>query len=101
MALNYLSIPGKITYIYVIINLTYSVATSVDVERAFSQGRLILSHVRSRLSVQSTRALMCLGGWSKLGYVKDGDIKGVIAGLAEIPEGKEEPQLEKDWDIIS
>ncbi|KAF8812018.1 hypothetical protein BYT27DRAFT_7014683, partial [Phlegmacium glaucopus] len=48
------------------------------VERVFSQGRLLLSHIRSRLSVQSTRALMCLGVWSILGYVKDSDVKGVI-----------------------
>ncbi|KAJ7933627.1 hypothetical protein B0H13DRAFT_1592206, partial [Mycena leptocephala] len=35
-------------------------ATSVDVERVFSRGRLLLSHVWNRLSAQSTRALMCL-----------------------------------------
>ena len=46
-------------------------ATSVDVERVFSKGRLILSHVRNGLSVQSTRALMCIGAWSRMGLVKD------------------------------
>ncbi|KDR79571.1 hypothetical protein GALMADRAFT_47315, partial [Galerina marginata CBS 339.88] len=51
MALDYLSIP----------------ATSTDVERLFSRGRLILSHTRSRLSPQSTRALLCLGSWSLAG----------------------------------
>ena len=44
--------------------LTSIVATSVDVERVFSKGRILLSHVRNRLSVQSTWALMCLGAWS-------------------------------------
>lgn len=73
------------------------VATSVDVERVFSQGRLLLSHVRSRLSVQSTRALMCLGIWSKMGYVKDSDIKAVVIN----PELKgEEGELAEDWDVI-
>jgi hypothetical protein len=74
-------------------------ATSVGVERVFSQGRLILSHVRSRLSVQSTRALMCLSGWSLLGYVKDSDVKAVTA-LAEVPRNQPEEDLASDWDAI-
>ncbi len=73
-------------------------ATSVDVERVFSQGRLLLSHVRNRLSVQSTRALMCLGVWSKMGYVKDEDIKAV----AVKPElDCDEVELPLGWDNIS
>lgn len=64
----------------------------------FSQGRLLLSHVRSRLSVQSTRALLCLGIWSELGLVKDSDIK---AGLGlDIVCGEEEEYLVEDWDAI-
>ena len=72
-------------------------ATSVDVERIFSQGRILLSHIRSRLTVQSTRALMCLGIWSLKGFVKDGD----ILAAAVLPEviGEEE-DLELDWDAI-
>ena len=50
-------------------------ATSVDIERVFSKGRLLLSHVRNRLSVESTRALLCLGAWSRLGFVNSSDIK--------------------------
>jgi hypothetical protein len=72
-------------------------ATSVDVERVFSQGRLLLSHVRSRLSVQSTRALMCLGVWSLLGFVKDKDILQA-AVLPEV-DGAED-KLNLDWDMI-
>lgn len=72
-------------------------ATSVDVERTFSQGRLVLSHVRSRLSVQSTRALLCLGVWSLMGYVKDSDIEAA-AILPEV-DGEEEA-LANDWDDI-
>jgi hypothetical protein len=49
-------------------------ATSVDVERVFSYGRLLLSHVRNRLSVDSTRALLCLGAWSRLGFVNKEDL---------------------------
>lgn len=72
-------------------------ATSVDVERTFSQGRLVLSHVRSRLSVQSTRALLCLGVWSTMGYVKDSDVLNA-AVLPDI-EGEEE-DLAEDWDAM-
>lgn len=75
----------------------YFTATSVDVERVFSKGRLLLSHVRNRLSVQSTRALMCLGVWSLMGYVKDSDVKAVT-GKAEIEGDKEE--LPEGWDNI-
>lgn len=58
---------------------------------------MILSHVRSRLSVQSTRALLCVGVWSLLGYVWDDDVKAA----AVLPEVKgEEEDLAADWDSI-
>ena len=71
-------------------------ATTVDVERVFSQGRLVLSHVRSRLSVQSTRALLCLGAWCQRGLVKSSQIK---AALGDEIVG-EESKLPTDWDTI-
>lgn len=58
--------------------LTDLLATSVEVERTFSKGRQLLSYQRSRLSSKSTRAVMCLGEWSKLGYVEDKDISSVV-----------------------
>ncbi|KAG6888382.1 hypothetical protein C0992_008636 [Termitomyces sp. T32_za158] len=75
MALDYLSIP----------------ATSVDVEWLFSHGRLLLSHTRNRLSNGSTRALLCLGSWSLMGFVKDedlahGDDLDEISGFIELQE---------------
>jgi hypothetical protein len=72
-------------------------ATSVNVERVFSKGRILLSHLHSRLSVQSTRALMCVGAWSLMGYVKNNDVRAV-AMLPEV-EGDEE-ELDNAWDII-
>jgi hypothetical protein len=75
----------------------YRLATSVNVERVFSKGQILLSHLRSRLSVQSTRALMCIGAWSLMGYMKDNDIKAVT-GLPEV-DGNEE-DLEDNWDMI-
>ena len=78
--------------------LTSSVATSVDVERVFSKGRILLSHLHNRLSVQSTRALMCLGAWSLMGYVRDSDVKAVTM-LPDLEDDEEEP-LEENWDMI-
>ncbi|SJL03663.1 uncharacterized protein ARMOST_16509 [Armillaria ostoyae] len=86
MALNYLSIP----------------ATSVDVERVFSRGRILLSHIRNRLSAQSTRALLCLGQWSLHGYVHDDDILAAAA-LPEVPDGEGEDGdflMPDGWDLI-
>lgn len=72
-------------------------ATSVDIERVFSKGRLVLSHVHNRLSVQSTRALMCLGDWSKKGLVHDRDVLQV----ASLPDMKDtEEELEDGWDSL-
>src|SRR3981189_674270 len=98
MALDYLTIPGE-CIIYIpshILNIIF-IATSTDVERIFSRGRLLLSHVCNRLLVQSTRALMCLGAWSELGYVRDEDVLAVTvqADLAD-----NEMELPEDWDAI-
>ena len=71
----------------------------MDVERVFSQGRIVLSHLRSRLSVQSTRALMCLGVWSRLGYVKDIDIRAVVI-LPEVSTKTKAAEIAIGWDAI-
>jgi len=78
--------------------LTSSVATSIDVERVFSKGRILLSHLCNRLSVQSTRALMCLGAWSLMGYIRYSDVKAVTM-LPDLEDDDEEP-LEENWDAI-
>jgi len=67
------------------------------VERVFSKGRLLLSHVRNRLTVDSTRALLCLGTWSKLGFVNKEDLLAA-AVLPEVKEGEEDPP--DDFDLI-
>ena len=72
-------------------------ATSVDVECVFSRSRILLSHVRNRSSAQTTQALMCLGAWSLMGYIKDNDIKAVTV-VPEVEGEKEE--LADDWDAI-
>ena len=68
----------------------------MDVERVFSKGRLILSHTRNGLSVGSMRALMCLGCWSRLGYVKDSDIHAA-AVLPEVTEKDGDDGKDEVW----
>jgi hypothetical protein len=74
-------------------------ATSVDVERVFSKGRLVLSHVRNRLSAQTTCTLLCLGAWSLLGYVLSNDVLSVTC-LPDLEEGEEEEIPGENWDMI-
>lgn len=73
-------------------------ATSTDVKHILSQGRLVLSHIWNRLLAQSTCALLCLGNWSLLGYIKDKDITAVTV----LPEvlGDEDEELEAGWDSL-
>lgn len=109
MALDYLSIPGKSarlmrSYCFSIAIVTYMsviiLATSVAVERFFSQGRILLSHVRNRLSAELTRAVLCVGQWSKLKLVTDEDVLAVTAE-PEL-EGEESiSELTNGWDHIA
>ncbi|KAJ3574247.1 hypothetical protein NP233_g1903 [Leucocoprinus birnbaumii] len=80
MALNYHSVP----------------ATSVAVERAFSQGRILLSHIRNRLSAESTRALLCLGAWYRSGLVDMNDINAA-AKLPEVNETPDDMDVDDDF----
>ncbi len=73
----------------------YPTASSVEVERAFSQGRLLITHVRNRLTGQTARALMCLGSWSLLGLIHSEDIDRVTR-LAQVPEA----DGNKDGDVL-
>ena len=82
-----------------IISLIDPAATSVDVERTFSKGRILLSHLRNRLSVESTRALLCLGVWSAMGYVRDSDVR--VETLQPIIDEEETlDELKDGWDTI-
>lgn len=75
----------------------YLLVTSVGVEQLFSQVRLLLSHVRSWLTAQSTRALLCLGLWSQLNLIKNEDVLKVTS----LPNVKvDEEELDKGWDCI-
>ena len=67
-------------------------------ERLFSRGRLLLSHVCSQLSAQSTHTLLCLGTWSQLKLVKTEDVMKVST-LPDV-KGDEEEVFEDGWDNI-
>lgn len=104
MALDYLTIPGEsmpaLLYGFILTCFyhTFFTATSVDVECLFSKGCLLLSHMHSYLMAQSTRALLCLGYWSRLKLVKTEDVVK-ISSLPDVEDGDEQ-ELKDGWDRI-
>lgn len=74
-------------------------ATAVDVEQVFSKGRLCLSHIRNRLSAQTTRALLCVGEWSRLELVHMDNVKKA-AELPDLEEDEDEDVIQEGWDRI-
>ena len=101
MVLDYLTIPGVFfnpSSTSVSSSICFLPATSVDVERIFSCGHHILSHIRGWLSAQLTRALLCLGSWSLLGLVKNTDVLAVT--VLDDVEGNEELELDDGWNSI-
>lgn len=42
---------------------------------------------------------MCLGVWSRLGYVKDSDVKAVT-NQPDLKDGEAEPELKDNWAMI-
>jgi hypothetical protein len=94
MARDYLCIPGGFYFFKLnVFSNPYISATSIDVERLFSKGRLILSHVRNRLSAGTTRELLCLNNWIGQGLVMPEDLKEA-AGLPEVLDDC--PEKEQD-----
>jgi hypothetical protein len=53
-----------------------------------------MSHIRNQLSPDSSRALLCLGAWTRAGYVEASDLKHA----ASQPDAKDdEAWPEDDW----
>ena len=66
------------------------VATSTDVERAFSKGGLTVSKMRHSLSDESTRAACVLGSWCDFpGAVPREDIMIAFKDKGKRDKGKE------------
>lgn len=74
-----------------------SAASTVDIERLFSRGRLLLSHICNHLSAENTRALLCVGNWSRKGFIKDDDILAII----KQHDADEQDSVEPGWDRIT
>ena len=66
MALDFLSAPGSILFMWLFTNIiicTFVLASSVDAERAFSGGRLQVNHLQHQISSQSFKAQVAVGSW--------------------------------------
>ncbi len=61
----------------------------MDVERSFSRGRILITHLRNRLRAPSIRALMCFGDWCRVGVVSDSELAGALKSATERGKGKE------------
>jgi hypothetical protein len=92
MALDYLSIPCEYFDPHFNCRLTNCIATSVDVERAFSGGRRLLSFTRNRLSAESIRHLMCLGSWCKNNLVSTNILLKAITARSKRPAESRSPR---------
>jgi hypothetical protein len=72
-----------LSYITYIIHI----ATSTDVERAFSRGGLIVSKMRHKLSDDSTQAASILGAWCDLpGAIPHDEIMAVFRDKGKRPK---------------
>lgn len=69
-------------------------------ERVFSGGRLLLTHTRSALSSESTRAVLCLHQWSEIDLVRDDDLE-VAARLEELDGEDSVPESDIDDDALA
>lgn len=81
MALDFMSAPGTwlSNDMYSAKLTCLSTATSVDVERAFSQGSLTVLKHRHSLSDKSTRAAIILSSWTQVeGVVIQSDVLEVL-----------------------
>ena len=99
MALDYHTIPGMSLLHELTFWLIPWLATCVHIEWVFSNAWILLSHIHNQLLVQSTHALLCIGAWSLLGYVKTSDIKGALS-LHEEKGGEGDDDVEEGGIIL-
>jgi hypothetical protein len=64
MALDFLSAPGERVVMTPFSTCSPCLASSVDAERAFSSGRLQVSHLQHGMSSQTFRAQVAIGSWA-------------------------------------
>jgi len=56
----------------------------VDVEQIFSQGQVMLSYLRNRLSIQTVCALICVNEWIKAGLITEKHMHDCIRGVKDV-----------------
>jgi len=77
------------------------VATSTDVERAFSRGGLTVSKMRHSLSDESTRAAAVIGSWCDVpGAIPREDIMETFKDKSKRGKGKEKSSEHHDIEIV-
>jgi hypothetical protein len=74
MACNYASVPGMKTSIDIFYVLQCVIASTVEVERTFSRGRVLLGHLRNRISAETTSRTMDLKAWWDAGIIDISEI---------------------------
>jgi hypothetical protein len=103
MALNFLSAPGK-SYMRTSScyhTLTFYLASSTDVERAFSKGGLTISRFRHALSDDSVRSSTVLGSWTELdGAIPKARILELFGDKGTRPKKKKKENQSEDTDIV-
>ncbi|KAJ3964891.1 hypothetical protein EV361DRAFT_811523, partial [Lentinula raphanica] len=50
----------------------------------FSQGRILISHLRNRLQADTIRALMCFSDWSREDFVSNGELVGYLNSNSDV-----------------
>ena len=73
-------------------------ASSVGVERSFSRGRILISHLRNRLRAETIRALMCFSDWSREDLFSNEELINFL--LAEVNDGDDDEIELVDDDIL-
>jgi hypothetical protein len=72
-------------FLIYILGLIFIIATSTDVERAFSGGQLTVSRMRHSLGSKSTRAATVLGSWVKVpGLLQETQLLSIFRGACQV-----------------
>ena len=96
MGLDFLAAPGRSFYFYPGIALTHYIilATSTDVEHAFSRGGLTVSKMHHSLSDESTRAATVLSSWCNFPpLIPRGDIIANFRDKSKRPKGGKDKEV--------
>jgi hypothetical protein len=78
----------------------FPIATSTDVERAFSKGGLTISRFRHSLADESARASTVVGSWSALGVIPKDLIVQMFQDKHRRPKKKQKVDEPDDSDVV-